>query len=319
MRAMRILKIAKVSRTVRLMQQFSELRLILNSMLGSLKNLGWSIAMLALIFYLFALVFVQLTASSLEDSLNSNQQDPFRQLKLDWFGSVEMAMLTLYKACTGGDDWSVPYGVAVESGELPAFLFIFFIAFMQIAVLNILTGIFVEKAMKLAQPDRERLGIEIDRKEKQVEEDLRKMCREMDTDNSGCIKSDELNDFIEGGKLKGFLMTLGLHIKDTDVFFSILDSNSQQAAGSVATEIFIEECMKLKGFATNLDLRVLTMTVNNIVDRQRQWEYTQRRYHQESKELLEELLRSSRGVVLKQAVELVGETNPNKKDHRWHL
>jgi len=158
MRAMRILKIAKVSRTVRLMQQFSELRLILNSMLGSLKNLFWSMAMLALIFYLFALVFVQLTASSLEDSINNGEPDLARREKLDTFGSVELAMLTLYKACTGGDDWSGPYRIAAASGELPAILFIFFIAFMQIAVLNILTGIFVEKAMKLAQPDRERLA-----------------------------------------------------------------------------------------------------------------------------------------------------------------
>jgi len=129
------------------------------------------------------------------------------------------------------------------------------------------------------------------------------MVLEIDTNESGCITSQELHEYIGEGKLKGFLMTLGLHIKDPDLFFGILHSNSNEGkpdGGSVAVEDFIQECMRLKGFATNLDLQVLTTKVDTVVDRQRLWEYKQRQYHMESKELLDELVRSNHGIVVKQ-------------------
>ena len=78
--------------------------------------------------------------------------DAERENLISVFGSVEVAMLNLFKSSTGGADWEVFYSV-ISPCLMSACMFVFFIAFMQVALMSIFTGIFVEKAMKLAPPD----------------------------------------------------------------------------------------------------------------------------------------------------------------------
>merc|ERR1719382_1867531 len=91
----------------------------------------------------------------------------------DTFGSVQVAMLTLFKTSMGGQDWEVFYDVAEQTGIFEAITFIIFVAFIQIALMNILTGIFVENAMKLAQPDRDTLAFQFRKQRMQDAQDLK--------------------------------------------------------------------------------------------------------------------------------------------------
>ena len=62
------------------------------------------------------------------------------------FGSVQKGMLSLYMATSGGNDWSYYYNMLAQTGEMTAALFIFYTAFNFFGTLNILTGLFVDKA-----------------------------------------------------------------------------------------------------------------------------------------------------------------------------
>lgn len=115
LRSMRVLKVAKITRTIRLMRVFASLRMILNSLLGSLYSLFWSIAMLVLIFFLFAMIFVQRASLALQDG-----EVPNAEAVLEQFGSVELAMLSLYASITGGDDWNNYYTTLLGTGEVSA-------------------------------------------------------------------------------------------------------------------------------------------------------------------------------------------------------
>eukprot|EP00419_Tripos_fusus_P065509 CAMPEP_0172931204 /NCGR_PEP_ID=MMETSP1075-20121228/219377_1 /TAXON_ID=2916 /ORGANISM="Ceratium fusus, Strain PA161109" /LENGTH=768 /DNA_ID=CAMNT_0013792523 /DNA_START=72 /DNA_END=2380 /DNA_ORIENTATION=+ len=232
---------------------------------GSLANLGWSLAMLALIFYLFALVFVQLTAAQLADVFGEDPAlVPKAKEEMQAFSSVQDAMLTLYMSCSGGEDWLVFYTDIREVGWAGALLFVFFVAFMQIAVMNILTGIFVEQAMKLARPDRDQLAYKQRRAEIAEAAELRKMIRDMDKDGDGTIKRSELCEYIDDGKLKAFLKTLGLDLKNADLFFHIIDA----AKDEIDIETFVRECMNLRGTASNFDLAYLINHMREIEKRQ---------------------------------------------------
>jgi len=142
---------------------------------------------------------------------------------------------------------------------------------MQIAVMNILTGIFVEQAMKLAQPDRDRLAFEQHRAEIAETNELHKMCQEMDINGDGTIKRSELCEYIEEGKLKAFLMTLGLrlNLKNAGLFFNIIDS----ASDAIDIETFVQECMNLRGTASNLDLAYLTIQMGALEKRQQEFHH----------------------------------------------
>ena len=58
LRALRLFKLAKILRMVRVMRYFAELRVMLNSVLGSFMSLFWAGVMLGLIYYIFGLLFV---------------------------------------------------------------------------------------------------------------------------------------------------------------------------------------------------------------------------------------------------------------------
>jgi len=224
--------------------------------------------MLALIFYLFALVFVQLTAAQLADVFAEDPALlPKAKKEMQAFSSVQDAMITLYMACSGGQDWDVFYTTIREVGWVGALLFVFFVAFMQIAVMNILTGIFVEQAMKLAQPDRDQQAYKQHRAEIAEAAELHKMCCEMDINGDGTIKRSELCEFIEEGKLKAFLMTLGLNLKNADLFFHIIDA----AKDEIDIETFVQECMNLRGNASNFDLAYLIIHMKEIEKRQQEF------------------------------------------------
>jgi len=256
MRTMRVLKVAKISRTVRLLRFFSELRLILNSLMGSLHSLFWSLSMLCLIFYIFALVLINNTTAYLEELQDVPQPDDMHiQAVKNLLGSVQQTMLTLYMTATGGDDWNVFYSVIKTTGGFNAAVFIGYTGFIEIAVMNILTGMFVESAMKLAQPDHDSRALEVCRAENAQHRQLMRLCEELDKDDSGTLTKQEFSRNMTNGKLKYFLATLGLDIRDAERFFELLEDTSSE----IDIGLFVDACMKLKGNATSIDLQALAL------------------------------------------------------------
>lgn len=108
-----------------------------------------------------------------------------QEMLVQYYGSVQLAMLTLFKGSTGGEDWTIYYETISVTGEFYSMIFILFIIFIEIALLNVLTGIFVESAMKHAQPDRDALALDLRKEERRQEEDLRSLCAQINVDGSG--------------------------------------------------------------------------------------------------------------------------------------
>merc|ERR1712151_1214966 len=98
-----------------------------------------------------------------------------------------------YAAATGGQDWQTFYFTLVPTGELACIIFVLFIAFIQIALVNILTGIFVEKALKSAVPDTEVQAREHKRTLEKEKKELRDLCADLDKnfDGNGRISHKE--------------------------------------------------------------------------------------------------------------------------------
>merc|ERR1740138_1608490 len=91
MRSFRVFKMAKVLRAVRAMRFIRDLRLMLNSIMGSFTSLFWSFVMLLFIYYIFSLIFVQGCITYLVNSEQS--ESPMHaseySLLMKYFGSVE--------------------------------------------------------------------------------------------------------------------------------------------------------------------------------------------------------------------------------------
>merc|ERR1719421_2262292 len=69
------------------------------------------------------------------------------------YGRLDHIIYALFQSVTGGVDWGEPAGVLAEVHSGYRWLYALFIAFTQFAVLNVVTGIFVEQARQCASND----------------------------------------------------------------------------------------------------------------------------------------------------------------------
>eukprot|EP00930_Biecheleria_cincta_P089348 TRINITY_DN78636_c0_g1_i1.p1 TRINITY_DN78636_c0_g1~~TRINITY_DN78636_c0_g1_i1.p1 ORF type:complete len:591 (-),score=98.56 TRINITY_DN78636_c0_g1_i1:353-2125(-) len=272
LRMLKTAKLAKVLRVARILHAFRELRVILQSLLGSLKSLVWSLIMMAFIYFMFALLFTQVTADYLSEQYSENKMTPDDQ---DWqnimgtFGSVGTGMLTLFQGSFGAD-WTVPFGYVSRMGAGLQSCYIFFTAFINISLLNIVTGIFVESAMKLAQPENEQKALAEMRDQKENAEELRKIAEICEKDKDGYISPQEFAEFIRHPLLRAKLTVLGINIRDAEMFFSMLLA-AGDGESSVPVDDFVKGCLRLQGAATSIDLQCLVFRVCMIQTSQSQF------------------------------------------------
>merc|ERR1719428_2125079 len=109
------------------MKFFREIRVLLFSIVHSFKSLLWALAMLMVILYIFALVFMHAAAGYVK----SDEPDPdvVQEMTLHW-GTVHDAMVSLFEAITGGNDWSSYSTPLKEAGEIYFLMFLMYIVFM---------------------------------------------------------------------------------------------------------------------------------------------------------------------------------------------
>ncbi|OLP93492.1 hypothetical protein AK812_SmicGene24609 [Symbiodinium microadriaticum] len=294
-RLCKIVKILRIFRTLkffselRLMLDCSMIGSLLNAgaLAGDLvhRHAGWGLgerllrvrAETVFVMYVFALFVQQLLASHLiedggeEDvreiqrffgsALASERAEPESPEKrgavLLWLGIVVGAtLLTLFQACTSGVDWkavSDPFDVLRD--VLPA-AFLFYVAFVFISVWNIITSTFVEKALKLAQPDIDLLVMEQQLQDYQDTQMLAELFSDMlQTDEDGVprVGMEEFRHLVENSDFRSYLQTRGIDIKNAETFFKMLVELHGEPTIDAIT--FANACVRMKGAATSIDLQ----------------------------------------------------------------
>lgn len=212
--------------------------------------------MMGVILYMFSLVFVQQAAVYLSmDNVSDVMNGDIRKN----YGSVEASMFTLFKTLFGGDDWSMFYEIMAEVGILTQVLFVAFVAFSHIALLNILTGIFVESALKLAEPHDFKKADEHSRMVNGQASALKDMLTQYDFDLDDKISREEFAEIAKDSKLQNYLRYLGIDMPSVDVFFNMLGGVDER--GNVEIDTFVKGCMRLRGEAKSIHLNQLLYEV----------------------------------------------------------
>jgi len=272
LRILRVIRIVRIIRVIRVFKFFRELRMMISSILQSFKSLTWAMLVLAMILYIFGIVFTQASAYH-QENLDTWDSEETEEL-LRRFGKLERSALSLFEAMSGGISWGellvslAPVGVQYE------LLFLIYIAFSLFAVVNIVTGVFVESAMQCSQEDRESLIQEEMMSKEAYMVSMQKVFEEMDVDNSGSVSMTEFKAAIEDERLVAYFDALGLEITDVKTLFVLLDRDK---TGLISIEDFVLGCMRLKGGAKSLDLAKLMYESEWIVHNMENMADTMRR------------------------------------------
>ncbi|CAE7486069.1 CAC [Symbiodinium natans] len=249
-RILRILRLARSARglrIIRLIRFIRPLRILVFSIGITLKSLIWSVILLLLIIYLFSILFsdAYLTAVA-----SSYPQGDVAALQT-FFGSLQLSMLTLFAAISGGLEWRHAMSPLSVVGWVWAALFILYIAFCIFAVLNVMTGVFCHSAIAGAEQDHEFMVQSMVGEQERIRTVFGELFRTMDHDGSGMITIKEFEQGFKVESTKAWFEALGIKAEDAWTIFRSLDRDGDHRIG---VSEFVEGCINIRGPAREVDL-----------------------------------------------------------------
>jgi len=247
LRILRLMKMLKVFRMFQLMRSLKELRLIVGSMMSSMKTMVWAVCLILAVCFMFGICFVQACTNFLEDPVN----DIHKEDLLVWWGSVGTSINALFIASMGGTDWADIADTLKPVGMFYYYLFLCYIGFFLTVVTNTLTSLFVESAMAAADKDQAAVvQAELEQKDKYIAK-LQGWYDTLDSDGDGFVSLEEFMAQADRAEMIEFCVEMEISIMDVQQFFMVLSSNGRR---SVDLETFIIGCIKLRGTAKSIDL-----------------------------------------------------------------
>jgi len=248
MRAVRILRVIKVLRLVGTVRMAEDLQLLINCLLLSLKQFLWSVLLLLLAIYVMAVYVTQAASAYRMEQPTGTYAEQITR----WWGSMPQSILSLFQGITGGIDWH-QIAEPLMKGISPWFglLFVFFMAFCILALLNVITGTFVETMSQQAK-DLHLRGRIIQ---------ARRLFREIDTDASGFISPDEILEHTSNPAVQEFFETIDVHPSEAKNLLEVIDLDGN---GKINFEEFLEGSLRLNGAAKSSDLVLLAREVKRF-------------------------------------------------------
>jgi len=253
LRLLRLLKMLKMLRVVRVVRFFRELRLMFNSITTSFRSLFWAMVMLLLVMYIFALCFIQGASMYIIDTKPKDISFEVEESLFIHWTTVFDALNTLFMAVSGGTDWVNPLIACKAMGWFYEFLFLFYILFVTVAVLNVLTGIFVDAAIDAAELDRDTVIRESMQTHAAKAKWVAEQFFEVEEDGSlkDSITKEEFERRLENPDIVTRLNLLDIDTSEAQWLFKELDTSGDN---EVSSEELGEGLLKLKGMARSIDM-----------------------------------------------------------------
>jgi hypothetical protein len=246
------------------MSELKHLRAFLICLQGSFMSFFWSLVMLVAVLTIFSLFMVQILGGYLVENDLTLEGD-----MKEFYGTVSTSILTLFRMSTGGNDWAEGFLVISRTGWTGSVIYLIFIAFTQLALINIITGIFVESAMQTLRPDREMITMEQLRLEKENAREVSDICSSADNDGNGKMSKQEFALLLSKGRLPKLLLLLGLSKHHVVEFFDTMSALCDD--GEVEISTFVQGCMQLKGAATNFDVQMIHAEMRSHFSKQQKF------------------------------------------------
>lgn len=246
LRVLRITRMLHVIRSVRLIRVIHAFRELIFSILDTTRQLGWAMILLLLIIYSFSILFTDSVHSHV---LSEPHQDV--SLAVKYFGGVFISCETLFRACLSGFDWVEAADSLRPIGLIWVNLFHVYVAFCSFAVLNVITGVFVNSAIKTREKDHETLVLHVQK----FKDLVSSIWFKLDTSGDGQLTITEFEQMFKDPDMQAFFEAIEVNAVDAWTLFDSLDADGDHL---VSYEEFAQRCTQLHGSARAVDLFALT-------------------------------------------------------------
>lgn len=260
MRLLRVGRLFRVVRIIRVVKFFRSLRTLVHSLVGTLRSLVWAMILLGLIIYIFGILLTDavldavVEAESLQIPLPENGSG---ENVAHYFGTLYRSIVTLFRTISNGVTWQNPDDLLVgmnSLGEFWAQIYRFYIAFCSFAVLNVMTGVFCNSAIKAAESDHEMVVQSLVQTRQELKDQVATLFYQIDERGQGQITFTDFEKLFEDDAVKAFFESLQIGAVDAWTLFQSLDMDGDH---TISVDEFTERCLQLHGPARSADLYAL--------------------------------------------------------------
>eukprot|EP00404_Azadinium_spinosum_P002254 CAMPEP_0180422160 /NCGR_PEP_ID=MMETSP1036_2-20121128/3533_1 /TAXON_ID=632150 /ORGANISM="Azadinium spinosum, Strain 3D9" /LENGTH=571 /DNA_ID=CAMNT_0022427467 /DNA_START=57 /DNA_END=1772 /DNA_ORIENTATION=+ len=253
LRMVRIFRAVRVVRVLRMMEFLSDLRLLVTCIVASMRSFYWVMVLLVMMVYVVSIYFTQIVLSYRVDLLPESQA--YDDLTM-WYGSLTRTSLSVFQGLTGGVDWNDLVAPLVDHvSPWTGLLFVAWTAFGILAVMNIVTGTFVENAIEA----NERI------KEVHKMDQAKKVFHSLDLDSSGCINYSEIQDQLGTPEVQNYFKAIGVTTSHVELLFQLLDTSD---SGTIDFVEFLTGCHRLQAPAKAIDVMLIMREMTHMLGQQ---------------------------------------------------
>eukprot|EP00930_Biecheleria_cincta_P028875 TRINITY_DN20104_c0_g1_i1.p1 TRINITY_DN20104_c0_g1~~TRINITY_DN20104_c0_g1_i1.p1 ORF type:complete len:629 (-),score=109.30 TRINITY_DN20104_c0_g1_i1:89-1924(-) len=249
-RVLRVLRLLRILRLVRILRFVSELRSMVMSIASSMRSLAWTLVLLFFVIYVVAIYLTQTIADRGFDDPSIAEDPGISQYYASLFGTME----SLYQAITGGIDWNdLVEPLTARVSPYMQGVFILYISFAVLAMMNVVTGIFVESALQTTRKDEE----------KEMKRTLKDIFMTLDSEDDGSICYDEFIQHLNKPEVKGTFESLGFDVQEAARLFQLLDTDH---SGNIDGQELLEGCLRLRGPASAMDVAIIQYSSKRVFE-----------------------------------------------------
>mmetsp|Transcript_13743 Transcript_13743/g.21910 ORF Transcript_13743/g.21910 Transcript_13743/m.21910 type:complete len:304 (+) Transcript_13743:1-912(+) len=239
LRVLRIFRILRILRLLRIVHLNGELQAIIVAITMGMRSFYWTVALTLLLTYVVGVFLTQCVTdhqvTQTPESLNHDLEE--------YYGTLGSTMLALFQAISGGKEWREMLSPMMS--DITVWLsvpFCMYIAFVAFAMMNILTGIFVDKSMQSGQEEKRRML-------------LQEIQAVFDDGHSSEITWLDFQAQLQNPHLQQLFAALDVDEEDAHELFHVLDTTQR---GAIEVEDFVNGCLRLDGAAKAVDLAAFT-------------------------------------------------------------
>jgi len=252
-RMARLLRFLRVVKTIR---GFASLYLMLQSIKGSVSALGWSSIVLLVMEMMFALALNLLLVDFWEDEDFNLEK---RELLYEYFGTFSKSLLTMIEMLLG--NWFAVTRILTDFSEVFMIFGICHQLVFGFAVIEVISGVFLNETFKVAALDDSIMLNEVRRAAKAESAKLTEFFKKADKDGSGLVDQLELKKVLDNPHVEEWLGAMGLDLSDIDKAFRMLDKNGD---GYLSPEELVEGASKMKKPARAVDLALVQVMLEDL-------------------------------------------------------
>lgn len=264
-RVLRILRMVRVLRVVRMVRFFDSLRKMVGGLMNCLLSLFWLVMLLFIVLFVFAVACMQGIAQHLEgyneETASLEQQKQYEDF-MEVHGGLQTSILSLLETISDGRGWHIVIGPVMDISWIYGVASVVFVFFTIFGVMNVVTGIFVDRALYISQCDRNvMIRDEVDKNQVYIKE-LKDAFTACDRNGDGMLTREEVQYMLNKTRIQAMFRMLELNITDVCQLEQLWELLDPEATGMVEIDDFVQACLRLKGVASSMDVCALLLEVS---------------------------------------------------------